>query len=523
MNAIHSSRRRIASLPVAIAAIAAALAMIPLQSCEFFGMDALSVVGHVPEGPLADMETLESIEVYFSANVNRKLTERAFSLQENGIQLSGSFTWPEGDHLAFTPHESLSPLASYDIKITADAEDVDGNSLESDFAHCFRGTPDSARPTILSITPANLSAVPSARPGITIVFSEAMNVPSVIDAFSLEPDADGYLVEALGDMAFSFVLTEDLAWQTLYAIGMMESAADASGNSLGAVPVSSFFVGSESTRPGIVSVSGNDSSLQLEKDNREDGRETVTGGLEKDTSIVIRFSEAMDCKSSEGSTSIVPGSWGKAEWNGGKDNLTLRPETPLVTGERYTLTVGSGSADSQGNLLQEDGVYVFEVTGPRSRRPTVSTVRFLNVFDGTGTPTGTVELSHAGAITFAAPFNAGTVEAFFDVYLVLAESATVDLYDFIESFSIRATNADIEAVGCKSNDDISFHSADVPPIPGFYPSSGVHVFRYVVNIDNSGPYADNPGYIILSLDTALRDSLGNPVGDKWSMMVTTTN
>ena len=379
------------------------------------------------------------------------------------------------------------------------------------------------RPLIRSVNPANLSVIPGQRPVISIEFSEAMHIPSVIDSFHLDPDADGYIVESADNTVFTFVLTEDLAWQTLYTIEVGNAAADASGNTLREPSVSSFFVGSESERPRVISVSGNGSTLALMMDDRGDETETVTGGLEKDTAIVIAFSESMDSVSTEGATVIVPGSWSKAGWNDEHDTLTLNPDTNLVVGGRYTLTVGGGSSDSQGNLLGEDGVFVFEITGPRSRRPLVSAVRFLNDFDGEGTPTGTVELAHAGAITFADPFSAGEVEAFIDVYLVLAESAVVNLYDFSEAFAIRAVNADIGAFGCKSNADISFHAEDIPPVANLYPASSLHAFRCAVRVDNSGSNADKPGYIVLSLDPGLEDSLGNALGESWSMMVTTTN
>lgn len=538
MTVKHAIRQKMAFLysklgplvvPVALcsavgsAALVTAAVMVTLTSCEFFGMDALSIVGHSPEGALTDLDTLAVIEVYFSADADKKLTERAFSLQEDGVELPGTFSWPEADHLSFRPRAPLNPRASYEIKISADAEDVDGNSMDSDFSHAFRGSPDSERPLIRSFDPANLSVISDPRPIISIEFSEAMYPPSVVDAFHLDPDADGYLVESADNKVFTYVLIEDLSWQTVYTMEMGDSAVDASGNSLNDSVVSSFFVGSESERPTVLSVSGNGSSLPLAMDDRGDGAETVTGGLEKDAAIVILFSETMDPVSTEGATAIVPGSWSKAGWNAEHDTLTFEPDTNLEPGGRYTLTVGSGASDSQGNLLGDDIIYVFEVTGPRSRRPIVSAVRFLNVFDGTGTPTDTIELTHAGAITLAEPFSADEVDAFVDVYLVLAESAVMNLYDFIEAFSIRAINADIDAVGCKSNADISFHAEDIPPIADLYPSSSLHVFRYAVRVDNSGSNADKPGYIILSLDPGLEDSLGNSLGDSWSMMVTTTN
>lgn len=508
------------SVRISIIAVLSAMA---LQGCEFLGMDALSVVAVSPDESIVDIDTLEAIDVYFSADAHRKLTERSFSLQENGAPMRGSFSWPSGDHLRFTPVEGFRSTASYDLKITSSAEDVDGNSLECDFIHSFRGNKDSDRPYIASFLPEDLSVLPDARPVICITFSEPMDISSVIEAFSLDPHEDGYIEESADKTVYRYVLAADLSWHTAYTVSIRDTACDAWGNSLGKTATSSFFVGTESIRPQVLSVFGNSPPLLIARDDRADDAETITEGLEKDTDIAVRFSEPMDSEPTAHAVSISPGTWKDPEWDEDGVVMTLHPEGFLETGERYTLAVASEASDRQGNRIGEEGVYTFMVSGAHSRRPIVSEVRFLNSFDENGLASGTVKLVHAGAITLAEPFNEGSAEVFFDVYLVLADEAVISPFDFIEYFTIRGINVEIDPVGCNSNGAISFHALDVPPDPGFFPASSTHVFRYVVNIDNSGTNKDAPGYIVLSLDPGISDSLGNTAKGEWSMMVTTTN
>jgi hypothetical protein len=521
---------RTATFSLASFAVAATLvtASIALGACKFIDMKPLEIERVEPAGEIVDVESIDTIEVFFSADVDKTLTEGAFSLLEDGIRVAGTVAWPRGDRLSFSPFERLVRGKAYSIQITTQAEDVDGNSLKDEFARTFRSSTDSERPRLVSVVPAPRSLVSTLRPEITLSFSEPMDKSSVIEAFSLSPDADGYFAETSDLTGFRYVLTEDLDWQTNYSIEVAEDARDLAGNSLGKKETRAFFTGTDSEMPSVASITATGTNLPLAEDNLIDAVETVTEGVARKDAITIRFSEPMDESSTEGAISFTPQVRYETDWNESRTELALTPTEGFAWNALISLTVAKTARDLQGNALARESIWKFRANSVVSRPPRVVSVSFLNGFDTDGNPTasGLIELSPLGSFAFDERFTASTdgAIAFFDVYLNLAEGAALPLAEFVESFSVSVGGAAITPFACQIDDRISYAKTTVPVNGGAPLPPGMHVARYLALVSNYGSrYESVPGLLTVSLAAGFADSLGNELESAWTVTVVTTN
>lgn len=498
------------------------LLLFSFEGCKFFRIEPLIITRVTPDTVIVDTATVSNIDVYFSASANKRTAEGAFSLLKDGEKQQGIITWPDADHMTFSPYEPLTPIGHYEIHVDTTAEDEDGNSLEEEFSHVFRGMGDETRPTVLSISPDNEAKIDLLKPIIQATFSEPMNVSSVIDDFSLEPDAGGYFLETGGGTVFTYVLTEDLKFQKNYTITIGDSVKDLAGNKSGKKRTQTFYTGTESIKPSIISIIDDTTLTPIILDDPEDETFTVTTGLEKDMRIKVVFSEAMDPVKTEEGILLTPSIEYDASWDASGNSVTLSASEPFKYGETYTLSIQETCCDIVGNTLGQTENFSFVTNGSKSLPPKIARIDFLNVFTGS-TPVSTVTLGHLGSIEFDMAYSTSSVIGFFDVYLQMAETATIDLFKFIDCFSVTATNASITPRACEIDGDITF--SGIPVDQAFLAANpGVHVIRYITAIDNySLSNKSIPGDIQFFLNSSFKDSLGNIAGINWHMRINTTN
>jgi Ice-binding-like/Bacterial Ig-like domain len=147
----------------------------------------------------------------------------------------------------FTPSSALALSTLYTATITTGATDTFGNTLASDFVWTFT-TGDttclSGPPTVISVTPPDLSAGICPDTVIVATFSEAMN-PATINSTTFllaagsTPVAGAVTYDAPSHAA-TFTPTNPLALSTLYTATITTGAQDLFGNALASDFVWSF-------------------------------------------------------------------------------------------------------------------------------------------------------------------------------------------------------------------------------------------------------------------------------------------
>jgi Ice-binding-like/Bacterial Ig-like domain len=148
----------------------------------------------------------------------------------------------------FTPSSALAiPTVLYTATITTGAKDTFGNALASDFVWTFTtGTTTclTGPPTVISVTPPDLSAGICPNTVVVATFSEAMN-PATINSTTFllaagsTPVAGAVTYDAPSHVA-TFTPTNPLALSTHYTATITTGAQNLSGNSLASNFVWSF-------------------------------------------------------------------------------------------------------------------------------------------------------------------------------------------------------------------------------------------------------------------------------------------
>ena len=452
---------------------------------ELINMRPVEVVDYHPRAQRVTPESLASVWIEFSAEMERSVTEAAFSLAENGGVTEGRFSWSKsGRRVSFLPATPVRVARSYTLRVTTEAEDLFGNSLDRELNAGFSTGVESVAPRVLSISPANGAVLADPFTTVEIEFSEAMHRESFYRAFSIAPDLDGAIAWSPGDRIVSFTPVAPYAPGTDYEIRLESDATDASGNSL----LDSVVLGFRSPAQPLLEVT----SVARMSDGGSLSDESVTFldpmDVEKDDSFRLNFSRSVPIDRRRGIITLAPSVSARFVWEGDGSSVILTPGDEMTWMEVYELEV-------------TDKRYRFRVTGEGSRPPAVEAAYF------------SPSLSRAAFSLLSLGDN------------VDFESADDAAVDFVVSHSSEGTLALASAmeavdVGISQGAPISFTSRDIRlrkshPQGGELPS-GETVIRVLLAVD-----ADIPGggIVTLTVGDNLSDSRANSLPEEWSLEV----
>ncbi|HEY9594962.1 MAG TPA: Ig-like domain-containing protein, partial [Spirochaetia bacterium] len=361
-----------------IRGLSAFVLLMLLESCALFDFDTFSVVSWSPREETLATVGVVVVEIRFSRSVNRTLTEQAFSMTADGATLQGRVSWTDDVTLVFTPDEPLRDLVVYTMHVSTAAEDTEGRDLTPAFDHTFTTRTDFSRPTVVGATPADHASVTDTLSAVTVTFSKAMDKASVDAAFSLSPSVTGFLTLSADGKTLTFTPSQAMLWQTSYTVTVGKSAADTQHNTLGSDFTSHFYTGVDRTPPSMASARSADSAVTLVVDDPNDAALTVTPDWEADTGLVLSFSEPVLTSSAQTAVTISPSVQSTVAEANTESTSTLSFAFPerLVWGTTYTLTIGPGVTDLQGNKTAATVVYHFVVNGVATKPPAVGRVYY---------------------------------------------------------------------------------------------------------------------------------------------------
>lgn len=318
----------------------------------------------VPGRDAINIALNNNITVTFSKPMASTNASTTFLLKTAGIIVPGLVTY-DGLVAKFDPDANLLPSTIYNVTITTEAKDTEGNSLAEDYNWSFTTglVVDEIRPMVVSTNPADGSIDVPVNKAISVPFSEAM------DALSLN-NSTFYLTGPLGlvegkvvCVGFTAVFTPTalLTKGALYTGTITTGVKDIAGNSMLVDHVWSFTgVEAESIRPTVASTDPADNDIDVATNKK----------------ISVRFSEEMnpltivaanfEVKDPLGVT--VPGMVTYA-------GLTaiFTPSVTLTNGLIYSTVIKTGASDLAGNFLLTDFTWKF-TTGlaPDSTAPKVA-------------------------------------------------------------------------------------------------------------------------------------------------------
>ncbi len=465
-------------------------------ACVLLDMSPLTVTSWSPQDAQLSSMSAVVIQVQFSRPVNTLLTEQAFSITADGQTLAGRVTWQDDSTLVFSPDEPLKDFVVYQMRVSAQAEDTEGRDLRPEFAHTFTTKSDYTRPTVTSISPSDHEGVTDLLTPVSIAFSEPMDAASLFAAFALSPSVSGFLALSTDGKALTFTPTQRLQWQTRYTITVVKSAADRQRNTIGSDYTSHLFVGTDLIPPFINSLHSSDSTLSLVADDPTDSVITATSGWESTQGLVVTFSEPVLTASASAAIQISP----TAEYTILEANseytstLTYSFPNRLSYGVTYTVSTLPGVQDAQGNRSTGQAVYHFLVDGATTAPPVVTRI-FFPV--GAADPANNLLLVDYDQITLPL-VTAGEVDSFFDLYIDLAQGATLDRFAVGQAFSVSTTN---------NAASISSFAVEVSPTqtnPAPNAAANELVARVWVHITNNTA----SGQVVIHVSTDLKDARG---------------
>jgi hypothetical protein len=493
-----------ASLVQLVTILATALC-VALAGCSLMiNLEPLEVTDWSPRSARVDASKASEIWVEFSAKVNATKTEQAFSFSENGAPATGSFSW-KGNRLVFVPLRPVTQGNDYEIAVLSTAETRDGNSLAKDFRFAFSTRLEDGRPSIVSADPADGSRVADLFIPIVVRFSEPIDSASFIASFSVSPDPGGTI--SFDHSATTASFTPLTAWKsgTEYDVVVGEAVKDLSGNHLPNELRFRFTAGAEEVRPVLLSarhtVNGSALGTALTPEDPDDPVLQINTGFEADWGIELQFSEPVSRENIESFIEIVP-AWGfQIDPAGGfRDRFLLAPKERFAWGSLYVLTVKHGVLDASGNPSAEDAVFTIRADGTSTRPPRVERVRFrIDPADSVTPDYEDFQVQDAFSNLDLSNFIPGVeTDSYFDVYLRLADGATVDPFSLMLAFSVTATNgaALVTPVGVATTD-----FADPQP-DTFADLVPVRVSIAITNTTSSG-------IITVAVSDGLADNKGN--------------
>jgi hypothetical protein len=443
----------------------------------------------------------------FSAAPREESILKAFSMTEDGSRLEGRFAFG-GTETRFYPVNGIRPGRAYGVSLSTTAEDQRGNSLEADYYREFFTRTEGEAPRVLSVLPADGSILAEGPETIGLRFSEPVDPVSFEEALRISP-SPSYVIQWEDDYREALIRpVKPLTMGTRYSISVSTALLDRSRNAMVLPFNSSFLLGDDRSAP----------EPGLEWRNSGDAgplsRDQPNTGLPLDAEFILSFSRDLAIESLGAYVEIQPslGLSLNAEGDSRRQvriSLTRKPGW----GESYTLIIRRGIAAEGSWERAEDLFFPLVFDSPRFMPP-----RFLGgFFDGKdkieklSEETDFYFLSLNPEIFPIVTGGGTTATELCLIFAVSREAGSIAPSSAMESFSISAGNgcARISIKKLQVLDEASYRAGNFND--GSLAAEGEEelcALVYGLEIENF----EQPGLIVFSIDSAMKDRLGNSLG-----------
>jgi type IV pilus assembly protein PilY1 len=166
-----------------------------------------------------------------------------YSLKQGGVDVMfGLSSDPATNTATITPSSSLSQNTVYTVTVSGTVKDAAGNAMGADYSFSFTTyAPDTVRPTVVAISPANGATSVLPTTNIWITFSEEMD-PATINNSNIfvSGGVTGSVVYQPGYRMAAFIPWVGYSLATNYTITVGTGVKDLAGNNLLAAKTSTF-------------------------------------------------------------------------------------------------------------------------------------------------------------------------------------------------------------------------------------------------------------------------------------------
>jgi hypothetical protein len=457
------------------------------------------------------VSTQGELRIDFSAPPAPASIRKAFSITEDGVDLSGDFEF-QGSRVIYRPVNGLRDGREYFVLIGTEAEDEKGNSLEREFRYRFRTKEDTEGPLVLSIDPGDESILTLPPETIFLRFSEPVDPQSFGEALRISPAVNHILRWDTDGAAVEIIPLKPLDEGTRYTLTLGTALRDRSRNAMLLPYSATFLYGPDQEAPVF--------SLEWENPGGLRGdleAESLNRNIAGDAEFLLVFNKKIAIESAPGFLEINP-SLGVSftpdlvSRDRGKISFSQKPEW----NKPYTFIVKQGIADSLGNKTPRD--ISFPLLFDRGDfKPPVFVRGFLkngSVYEpiGGGSNFTTITLD---VLSFPTQTEKGT--ELYLVFKVSEEANLLSLASAMESISLSVSNgcAYISVKTMKVLDQAAYAGSPVGDPPE-QPDAGEKFCALLagIEIENTA----RQGVVTITVDGDLADSLGNTLGEDLSIV-----
>lgn len=343
------------------------LLVLIINGCSFFDFKEPYVKESYPSNEQVGISENDTIWVLFSDPMDRHQSENAFSLSSSDDTPRGEFRW-DGNKMFFIPKTALKTGYTYNLVVSDEAEDENGNNLSQDYNINFVVNTDYVSPLLLSNIPAHNDNVNAT--DLQFTFSEAIAFDSLFKGITISPSVSGFFTQSADQTQVTFTPYDEFAHGTRYSVSINTDLTDIAGNTLQEKDTYSFqfTMGTDFIRPEIESILSGATNLIPDIE---------TTNIEKSDDIVITFSEKMNLTTIDSAISFSPSVDHTRSYTtigiapNEKTQLTLSFPDHMEPETHYELTISNSVEDLESNTLLESKRYSFLTDGPTSIRPTV--------------------------------------------------------------------------------------------------------------------------------------------------------
>jgi parallel beta-helix repeat protein len=311
---------------------------------ELIDITAPYIISTAPAHGAVNVPVDTTMSITFSKEMNKTAVEGAISIS-GGLTPTG-FAWDAANEtVTFIPSSNLQSGARYNVTITTDAKDTQGNRIKIPYIFSFTAE-DIEAPWIVSTSPFGGEIDVGLNADVVVTFNEPMRPSSV--TYTCTPDPFGWSISWNGDNTEATFSHNNFGNQATYSFHIA-TGKDVAGLDLAAGPVPNpwSFTTEDILGPEIISTSPVHDSQNISISSN----------------VVVSFNEEMDVGTMTYTCSPDPLGWSVIWSNNDKtatfshDNFTERTV--------YTFHI-TGAKDILGNDLNPGAVpnpWSFTTTG----------------------------------------------------------------------------------------------------------------------------------------------------------------
>jgi hypothetical protein len=423
------------------------------NSCDILRWTQFEVLSWTPgEGYFSQMDEIV-VSMVFSRDPDRDSVERRFSLTADSGRIRGEFLW-EGRKMTFSPLMPLEKNTDYNLKLSAEACDINGLSLDFPFEKKFTTRADTERPALVLCYPSMYAEVNDPKMEVQLEFSTPVTLNTLYDNISFNPSMTGIWRTEKNDKLAIFTPAESWIINRRYEIRFSTSLTDNKGMNIGNNFTSVFTVVPDNNVPELLyagRITKDGITIPLDPDTGiyVNALEPLieSDGWEKDDRLLLVFSKPVDSLSVKNCLSVEDASSLLMETsNGFKTDFIFYFETTPVYESRFTFRLKAGVKDISGNENRKEYVYRIFTNGKFSKPPSLVGIRMPMALGNSEDK----ELVFFGidSLFESLPIKDGSdnypsgekIKTWIELYFKTTEGASIDKYSLMELFRIETSN-----------------------------------------------------------------------------------